>query len=59
MLPGDVRDFATNHRKPLGDREHRVLRRVGRHADDQLVDEVRAAANDVEVPQVIGSKVPG
>ena len=41
-LPGDARDFPPNHPDPLLDRKHRLLRRVGRHSDYELVDQVSA-----------------
>src|SRR5574338_883834 len=50
-VAGDVRDLSPDHRQSLGDREHRLLRGVGGDPADQLVYEVRAAADDVEVSE--------
>ena len=47
----DPRRFAHHHRHALLDGEHRVLRRIGGHADDQPVDQLGAAADDVDMAQ--------
>src|SRR5690348_5974557 len=54
----NVGDLATDDPEPLGNAEHRLLRRSGGDATDELVDEVRDAAGDVEVSARDGVERP-
>src|SRR3546814_9981729 len=50
-LARDPLDLAAHHRHPLLDREHRVLGRVGGDADDEPIDELRTAADDIHMAE--------
>jgi hypothetical protein len=43
------RDLGADHLDPLVGREHRVLRGIGGDADDQPVDQLGPAADDVRM----------
>src|SRR3546814_9209313 len=50
-LARDPLDLAAHHRHPLLDREYRVLGRVGGDADDEPIDELRTAADDIHMAE--------
>jgi hypothetical protein len=56
-VAAERRDLAADHVHPLLDREHRRFGRIGGDPDHQPVDQLRAAADDVHVPE--GDRIEG